>query len=234
MDTAQPEPPDEFKRAYGEGYRLFKEQKYDAATELFAQAAAIWPDNFMPWEMTGCCHGSAGRWAECVAAFEQSRQRGHECEFCWYNTATALRHLLRADDALHALDRALTLNPNHANAWYDRGLILGMAFGRRKDELEFMDGRHEKAVVAFDRAIALRPDAWATWYYKAYVLYKISQSSEATQGLVAAGYPPNPARQALTCVEKALALQPEQADAMELRDDVLEWLGEATPPNAED
>jgi tetratricopeptide (TPR) repeat protein len=220
-----PATPDPFDAAYDEGLRLFNQERYNEAIEAFARAATHRPDDFRPWEMTACCHGSSGRWMECVAAFDRSRALGHECHPCCFNRGCALARLLRADEALQSLERSLELEPNSAEAWYERGLILGMARGRKPGELEFMDGRHEQAVVAFDRVIALRPDHYGAWYCKAYVLYKISHSSGAQQGLVALGYAPDVLQQALTCIEHALTLGPGDPQAEELRESIREWMG---------
>jgi tetratricopeptide (TPR) repeat protein len=222
-----PPTPDPFDAAYDEGSRLFKQQRYNEAIEAFARAATHRPDDFRPWEMTACCHGSSGRWAECVAAFDRSHALGHECHLCCFNRATALAELQRADEALQSLDRSLALEPNNAEAWYKRGLILGMAHGRKPRELEIMDGRHEQAVVAFDRVIALQPNHYGAWYCKAYVLYKISHSLGARQGLIALGYAANIPQQAMECVEHALTLRPDDPQALSLRDDIREWMGES-------
>jgi Flp pilus assembly protein TadD len=219
--------PDPFDAAFGEGSRLFEQGRFNEAIDAFARAASHRSDDFRPWEMTACCHGSAGRWAECVAAFDQSRALGHECRMCHFNRATALARLHRADEALASLDRALELEPNNADAWYQRGLILGMAHGRAPGKAEFMDGRHEQAVVAFDRVIALQPDHYDAWYCKAYVLYKCSHSWGATQGLVALGYAPDVAQQALTCIDRALTLRPGDSQAEEVRETIREWIGES-------
>jgi tetratricopeptide (TPR) repeat protein len=219
--------PNPFDAAYDEGSRLFEQGRYNDAIDAFARAATHRPDDFRPHEMTGCCFGSTGRWAECVAAFDRARALGHECPECCFNRGSALAQLQRADDALQALARALELDPNKVEAWYNRGLILGMAHGRAPGELEKLDGRHELAVVAFDRVIALRPDFPGGWYYKAYTLYKISQSWDATRGLIALGYEPDVAQQALACIDHVLVLRPDDEDAQELRETIREWLGES-------
>ena len=95
-----PATPDPFEAAYEEGSRLFEQGRLNDAIEAFARAAAHKPADFRPWEMTACCHGSAGRWAECLAAFDHSRALGHECHMCCFNRATALVNLQRADEAL--------------------------------------------------------------------------------------------------------------------------------------
>ena len=224
VDESRHAVPDPFERAYGEGCELFNAGQFEGAIAAFARAADLRPDDFRPWEMTGCCFGGLSRWEECIAAFERSRSLGHECEHCWYNRSMALCELRRAEEALRAVDRSLELGPDNPEAWHFRGLILGMAHGRAPGELEKFDGRHEQAVAAFDRVLALQPDHYAALYCKAYTLYKISHSCEATQNLIAAGSPPNVLEQAVECVERAIALSPDDAQAVRLREQILAWM----------
>lgn len=222
------EPSDAFDRSYDEGLGLYAAQQFEAAAEAFSRAAVLRPEDFRPWEMTACCLGGLARWEDCLAAFERARQLGHECHRCWYNRSLALCRLGRAEDALAALDRSLALEPNNPAAWYDRGLTLGMAYGRAAGELEPFDGRHEQAVAAFDRVLALEPDHQGAWYCKAYTLYKISHSWAASQALIAGGAEANIAQQALTCVERVLALQPDDDEALKLKGYIEAWIAETS------
>jgi tetratricopeptide (TPR) repeat protein len=219
---------DSFDQAYGEGCDFFNADQYDAAIAAFSRAAALRPDDFRPWEMTGCCYGGLAQWEDSLAAFERARDLGHECEQCCYNRSIALCQLHRAVEAIQALERSLELEPNNSAAWYKLGLILGMAHGRAHRELEPFDGRHERAVAAFDRVLALEPNHYGAWYCKAYTMYKCSHSWSATQGLIAAGYAPDILQQALACVEEAIALQPDRPEAASVRDDILAWIAEST------
>ena len=135
---------------------------------------------------------------------------------------------MRADDALLALDRAIELEPENIAAIYARGRVLGLAYGRGPREMEIMDGRHEKAVAAFDRVIALQPEHFGAWYGKAYTLYKISHSAQATQNLQTRGYAPDIVQQALACVEHALVLKPGNEQAEAARDTIKEWIEECS------
>jgi tetratricopeptide (TPR) repeat protein len=181
-----PQTPDDFDHAYQHACQLFQAGKLQEAIDAFARAAQLRPEDFRPHEMTACCLGNLGRWQESLAAFDRAGQLGHDCPSCWYNRSIALCNLRRAPDALRALERSLELNPDNLAAWYDRGLILGMGYGRAQGEMEPFDGRHEQAVAAFDRVLAANPDHYGAWYCKAYVLYKISHSWQATQRLVGA------------------------------------------------
>src|SRR5207344_2139835 len=52
----------------------------------------------------------------------------------------------RLPEAVELLTRAVTVDPDHADAHYNRGVALGRL------------GRHAEALASYDRALALRPD----------------------------------------------------------------------------
>jgi tetratricopeptide (TPR) repeat protein len=49
-------------------------------------------------------------------------------------------------DGIDSFDKAITLNPDDANAWYARG------FG------QFKTGEYADAIASYDKAIAINPD----------------------------------------------------------------------------
>ncbi|NQE52135.1 Photosystem I assembly protein Ycf3, partial [ANME-1 cluster archaeon GoMg3.2] len=71
------------------------------------------------------------------------------------NRGVALDDLGRYEEALKAIDKAIVLKPDYAEAWNNRGVAL--------DDL----GRYEEALKAFDKAIELKPDDASPWYNKA-------------------------------------------------------------------
>ena len=58
----------------------------------------------------------------------------------------AQQRLGRTELALNSFDRAAAANPNFAEAWFNRALIL-LTLGRRT-----------QAIESFDRSLALNPD----------------------------------------------------------------------------
>ena len=58
----------------------------------------------------------------------------------WYNRAGLLASQGKKDEALDALDKAIELNPKHADAWHDKGMILEVL------------GRNSEADAAYDKA----------------------------------------------------------------------------------
>ena len=54
----------------------------------------------------------------------------------WYNRAGLLASQGKSDEALDALNRAIELNPEHADAWHDKGMILEVLLGRQAEAEE--------------------------------------------------------------------------------------------------
>src|SRR6185437_5002819 len=96
----------------------------------------------------------------------------------------ALRALNRPAEALAAYDRAIALDPRHAGAHSNRGIVL-QAFGQT-------DG----ALASFDRAIACDPTNAEAHYNRGVALGQLKRYNEA-----------------LASIETATRLQPDHADA---------------------
>jgi len=90
----------------------------------------------------------------------------------------------RNQEELESLDQALSLNPQDADTWQQRGITL-----RRL-------GREEEALESFDRALLLDPDMVAAWTNRGISLRRLDRTE-----------------QALEAFERSLALDPEDARA---------------------
>ncbi|OGQ54919.1 MAG: hypothetical protein A3J24_09045 [Deltaproteobacteria bacterium RIFCSPLOWO2_02_FULL_53_8] len=88
------------------------------------------------------------------------------------------------EGALKACDKATDSMPNHAGAWFNKGIVL--------DKFS----RHHEALKAFDKAIELKPELAIVWQNKGNVLIKLNRLEEA-----------------LKVCEKAIELKPDYADA---------------------
>ena len=53
----------------------------------------------------------------------------------WSNKGVSLSNLGRSEEALTCYDHALTLNPRHADAWYNKGAVLAGSFQRYHEAL---------------------------------------------------------------------------------------------------
>jgi tetratricopeptide (TPR) repeat protein len=98
--------------------------------------------------------------------------------------------------AIGEFDRALALQPDHADAWIQKGIALARL------------GHHETAAAALAEAIRLRPDDPELWLQKAGSLHELQRHADA-----------------LAACDEALCRRPEDADALFLRAETLDALG---------
>ncbi len=77
----------------------------------------------------------------------------------------------RWEEALEALDRALAIEPAHANVWNNRGVALG--------NLE----RYAEALQAYDQALAIDPNDAKAWNNRDIALFALNRWDEAIAAL---------------------------------------------------
>jgi tetratricopeptide (TPR) repeat protein len=70
-------------------------------------------------------------------------------------------------DALAAFDKATSLKPDHAEAWFWKGSALSVL------------GRHEEALAAYEEVLRLEPSNYSAREHKAEVLGKLGRLAEA-------------------------------------------------------
>jgi len=73
----------------------------------------------------------------------------------------------RLVDGLDAYNKAIGINPQYAEAWYNKGNTLG--------EL----GKHIEAIKAYERAIEIKPGIADPWVNKGVALYKLGEHEKA-------------------------------------------------------
>jgi len=124
-------------------------------------------------------------WQQGNAAFARSDR--HEAEK-WYelslrlaptpsglnNLAVVLLISNRAEAALQRCEQACQLDPEHLDAWLNRGRAL-LALGRDVE-----------ALAGFDRAITLQPNMLEPWIFRAHALVQMGQFESAIQSYDAA------------------------------------------------
>lgn len=71
------------------------------------------------------------------------------------------------EEAAASYDKALELQPNYYQAWYNRGLALSNL------------GRHEAAVVSFDKVLELQPDKRDAWNNRGIALSTLGKHEAA-------------------------------------------------------
>jgi len=109
----------------------------------------------------------------------------------------------RFSDAIVCFDRVLELDPDHADAWREKGICL--------KEL----GRYEEALRCFDQAIAIDMEVPATYYAKGETLERLGRE-RGDYSLY---------EEAIACFDIVLQKEPENTNAWNYRGVCLKELG---------
>ncbi|MEO6436985.1 MAG: tetratricopeptide repeat protein, partial [Tepidisphaeraceae bacterium] len=135
----------------------------DAARELTA-ALELDPTGCWPNFYFGLCAYRMGRYADAVSAFSVCIGTAPEVAGFFYNRALAYAALNRPDNALRDYDHALEIDPAHANAALNRGM------------LHFQQGRLDQATADLRRALDRGADA-ATVHYNLERIHLIAKGT---------------------------------------------------------
>lgn len=133
----------------GKGEILRMQGKYNESFLAYDKALELdprYPEDV--WIGRGRLLDSMGRHREAEKEYDQSfvsyrevvKNNSRRCDI-WHGLGNALLGLNRYEEALKAYDNATSLNPNYAEAWFDKGLVLkalnrdaeaGAAFARAR------------------------------------------------------------------------------------------------------
>lgn len=113
--------------------------------------------------------------------------------FFWHGTALMFSECL--EDAIEQFDKAIKINPQHAVAWNNKGVLLSRL------------GKYEDAITYFDKALEINPKLADAWYNKGASLVKLGKDKEA-----------------ITCLDKSIEINP-QNDAWDYKGRALWGLG---------
>jgi tetratricopeptide (TPR) repeat protein len=124
----------------------------------------------------------------------------------WYDKGKALDDQGKHDEAIKAYDEAIRLDPQYADAWYNKGNILYVLHNKYDEAIQAYDevikidpqndsvwnykgnaltyqGKYDEAIKAYDRAIEINPHFYDgnNWYRKGLALYELGRYDEAIQ-----------------------------------------------------
>jgi predicted TPR repeat methyltransferase len=163
---------------------LQKEDRLDAADELYRRILALAPDHPDALHFRGVVAFQRGRPAEAEALIRRAVEIAPGYADAHNNLGNVLRHQKRADEAMTCYERAVELQPDLADAHNNLGNALQ---GQR---------RYEEAVARYERAITLQPEM-----VDAYV--NLGRALEALERLP----------ESYTALRRAVELRPFHADA---------------------
>jgi len=92
-------------------------------------------------------------------------------ELEWFKEAKELIGRNKPDQAVTALNEALTINPNFPEAWHLRGISFGLL------------NRNDEALQNFDKALSINPKYADCWYNRGCCNAQLGRSDAALQDL---------------------------------------------------
>ena len=191
--------------------RALKERgQLDQAIELFAKAAAAYPESAVAEHNLASVLGDAGRAGEAELHIRRAFKKGLNAPESWLVLARALLAQARLDDAHEAFVTAIKLNPGLLDAQYELAQLVWMT-----------TGDSAAALAPIEATINTYPDTRDLYATKAQVLM-YTQGAEAAFGFVSSALErwPDDARLLKSGIDAATMSGEPQA-AMEMSERLL-------------
>jgi tetratricopeptide (TPR) repeat protein len=165
--------PDYLEALYQRGYLLIEQKNYEQALTDFERAIQIDTNNSKAWYGKGDTLTKLQRDEEAITAYQQVLQLEPKSS-AWQNLVHILENLGKYEDIIGVCDRKLRFQPEDANIWNRRALMLEKI------------NRHDEALIAFKEAkrnsekiLKRKPVDADSWFQKGLALTGIRQYTEA-------------------------------------------------------
>jgi tetratricopeptide (TPR) repeat protein len=109
-------------------------------------------------------------WEGLLQTSERRVMESPEDEAAWFNMGLAYNRVGRHQEAIEALNQAVFLRPDDANAWKELG-----------DACHCSPGRHQEAARAYERAVHIKPDDAVAWNNLGVVYDHLARYEEAVK-----------------------------------------------------
>ena len=166
------------------GYALTELGKYDEAVKSYDKATAINPDYSYAWDGKGLALYKMGSFEEAITCFNKAIDATSSDIIipdlsAWTNKCASFLALGKENEyidcssaTVRECDKAIKMNQDDANNWFDKGLALSRL------------QKYDEAVLAYDKAIKIDPNIADGWIYKAIALYAQGKFDEVLQVLL--------------------------------------------------
>jgi eukaryotic-like serine/threonine-protein kinase len=185
---------------YSLGRWFLREGELAQAAESFNRAVELSPKDFWPWFGKGLCAHRRQLAEEAITAFTVCVALAPDCAACYYNRALALMARGDSASALRDYDQALQMDPTLAGAALNRGA------------LHLHEHRLPEAEADFRLAESLGANEAAVQFNLALV-HQARKEPDA----------------ALTCVDRALEVEPNHVPSQKLRERLLKLHSSSRP-----
>lgn len=213
--------PRSWREAYESGRRLFVQENFPAAVQMFRTAIQLAPEAAEAYHDLGVTLHCIGSYDDALGCFESATSKNHALASAWYNGGNTLCRLKRFEDAIDWYHRALDLIPAFFDARYNLANTY-KTIGRSQDAMAqyllavkanpnmpeahnnmgtllLAERQLEEAMLSFEKAISLKPD-----YSQALYNAGLTQNHLGHIG------------KGLEYTQKCLQLQPDHGDALAL------------------
>ena len=187
----------------GHLYQLYG--RWSEAASAFSQATAAQDDFVLAWQKLAAMELRANRREQALAAAERAVALAPDDAASWFHLADALGRFARWPESLEALERSLALQPQFAEAWNNLGLA-------RKQQ-----GDLAGATAAFTKALEQAPPSDPG---------NASLAAETCSNLAQLELDAHQLQAAQQWSERALALDPQNAQVQFTKGNVLNALGQ--------
>lgn len=127
------------------GFVYKKMKAMDDALTHFQKATELQPGYYEAWVEMGDIYNNSGKYPEAIQAFEKSIAIRSEVSPL-YNYGAACLNAGEIPKAQEAFEKALALDPNHAGANYQMGMVL------------VNQGKNDEAVTYLEKYLELEPE----------------------------------------------------------------------------
>ncbi|MDE2469444.1 MAG: glycosyltransferase family protein [Bradyrhizobium sp.] len=166
---------------YEAGHGHMRAERYLDAQICCQQALTIDPGHAEALHLMGLLALHATQYDHAVEWISRAIARDPRPEYL-FSLGTALRQLMRYEEALKVFDKAVQLKPDKAELWTGLGKALV--------DLE----RRAEALLSFQHALKLNPNSWEAAHESGMLLNKLGHREEA-----------------LACFRRCVELKPKQA-----------------------
>jgi eukaryotic-like serine/threonine-protein kinase len=171
---------------WNKGFALEKQQKYNEALKFYEQSLTIAPKYTEAWNHKGLTLlALGGNPGDILAAFEGAIALNPDLAQAHWGRCTSLNLMGQYTQAIEACDRALKIEPKYPEA------LLSKGFALEKQK------KNEDALKLYQQALEINPQYTEAWNRKGLTLMALGE---------------NP-KEILTAFDKAIALQPDLAEA---------------------
>ena len=137
--------PDYYEAWNGMGLSYKAIGDFEQAMKCYEEAIKIKPDFFRAWFNKANLLDDMNKTEDAINAWEETKKIV-ETEDVWNNLGHCLFKIKKYDEALHAFEQAIRLNPNSAQAWTNKGATLTAM------------NKFNEAVECFKEALRIKPD----------------------------------------------------------------------------